>query len=530
MTLTMASPQTQRTSFSLLTEPWIPVVFSQSLEYKEISLQDLFLHWDELKTVQAANPPRTIALWRWLIAFTQWSIQGPATVADWAALWNDQELGQKIVARLETVSDRLDLLHPVYPFAQCLDLCEEANGKSPAPAAKLLYHDKDTGLLWTHFSQWTPAFLTYAEASQELLRLLCADLGGTKSDSEERSAQPGSCVMARIVIPLGTNVKETLLLSLNEYNSHLNISRQTPDSPLWARTSVQKGFRPVHGLLDYLTLPGRRVLFRHDGEKVVGAYLYRGEELSIKDPTPAQKTIIEANASWDLWQAYINKKTLSLDVHKASWRDAEALLHPTSEKNNKPRIFDWLTKCRRTGFVPDPLPVKVIGFARDDKPGKPLHWIHDTMTIPQIYLDCEEAYHALVRALKYAEEIGRLFSSKTYAPVADALKLSRNPKARDDDRRRFIRNVSSISSSYWSALDSKFQQFMFDLAKDKEIDEEDGDVTYGIKSIPEWKNKLKKIATDFYEQSLSGVPSYEARARGLNAWHKELYKILGKKP
>jgi CRISPR system Cascade subunit CasA len=529
MTLTMASPQTQRTSFSLLTEPWIPVVFNQSLEYKEISLQDLFLHWDELKTVQAANPPRTIVLWRWLIAFTQWSIQGPATVNDWAALWNDQQLGRKIVERLETISDRLDLLHPVYPFAQCPDLLDEVNGKSPAPAAKLLYQDNDTGLFWTHFSRWQPAFLTYAEATQELLRLLCADLGGTKSDSEERSAQPGSCVMARIVMPLGTNVRETLLLNLNEYNSNPHIAKQTPDLPLWERTAIQKGFQPVRGLLSYLTFPGRRVLFSHDGEKVVGAYLYRGEELSRKDPTPAQKSIIEANASWELWQAYVNNKPLNLNVHKASWRDAEALLHPTSEKNHKPRIFDWLTKCRKTEFVPDPLPVQVMGFARDDKPGKPLHWIQDTMTIPRIYLDSEEAYHALVRALKYAEEIGGLFSSKTYAPVADALKLSSNPKARDDDRRRFIRNVSSISSSYWSALDSKFQQFMFDLTKDKEVDEEDGDITYGFKAIPEWKEKLKEIATDFYEQSLSGVSSYEARARGLNVWHKELRKVLKKK-
>lgn len=529
MTSAISSVQTQRTSFSLLTEPWIPVVF-QSLEYDMVSLKDLFLRWDDLKTVQAANPPRTIALWRWLIAFTQWSIQGPATVSDWAALWNDQELGQKIVEKLETVSDRLDLLHLKYPFAQCPALLKEANGKPPTPAAKLLYHDKDTGLLWTHFSQWQPAFLTYSEATQELLRLLCVDLGGTKSDSEERSAQSGSCMMTRIVMPLGSTVKETLLLNLHEYNSSHNTSQRTPDLPLWEQGEIQKGFQKVNGLLDYLTFPGRRALLSHNDGKVVGVYLYRGEELSIKDPNPAQKSIIEVNTLWELWQAYVDDKTLSLDIHKASWRDAEALLHPTHDKNHKPRIFDWLTRCRKTGFVPDPLPVQVMGFAHEpSKQAKPLQWIHDTMTIPQAYLDSEEAYYALVRALKYAEAVGELFSAKTYAPVADALNLSKPKGKRDNDWTRFINNVSSISSSYWSALDAEFQQFMFDLARDKEVYEDDDELTYGSKTIPLWKDKLKKIATDFYEQSLSGVSSYEARAKGLNAWHRELHKVLEKK-
>ncbi|MDX2272803.1 MAG: type I-E CRISPR-associated protein Cse1/CasA [Cyanobacteriota bacterium] len=530
MTSATPSVQTQRTSFSLLTEPWIPVVF-QSLEYDMVSLKDLFLRWDDLKTVQAANPPRTIALWRWLIAFTQWSIQGPATKEDWAALWNDQELWQRIVEKLETVSDRLDLLHPKYPFAQCPDLLKEANGKPPTPAAKLLYHDKDTGLLWTRFSQWQPASLTYAEATQELLRLLCVDLGGTKSDKDkkERSAQSGSCMMARIVMPLGGTVKETLLLNLHEYNSSPTTSQRTPDLPLWEQGEIQKEFQKVNGLLDYLTFPGRRALLIHDDEKVVGVYIYRGEELSIKEPTPAQKSIIEANVSWEFWQAYVNNKPLNLDVHKASWRDAEALLHPTSDKNQKPRIFDWLVKCRKTKFVPDPLPVQVMGFAHENqKQGKPLQWVHDTMTIPQIYLDSGEAYHALVRALKYAEAVGELFSAKTYAPVADALNLSKPKGKKDNDWTRFIKNVSSISSSYWSALDAEFQQFMFDLTEDEEVDEDDDEITYGGKTIPVWKDKLRTIATDFYEQSLSGVSSYEAKARGLNAWHKELHKVLEK--
>jgi CRISPR system Cascade subunit CasA len=515
MTLTMASPQTQRTSFSLLTEPWIPVVFSQSLEYKEISLQDLFLHWDELQTVQAANPPRTIALWRWLIAFAQWSIQGPATVADWAALWNDKQLGQKIVERLETISDRLDLLHPVYPFAQCLNLLEEVKETSLSPSAKLLYHDKDTGLLWTHFSQWTPAFLTYAEAAQELIRLLCCDLGGTKSDAKDRSAQSGSCIMTRIVMPIGDTVRQTILLNLHQYDPRNDIpSRFTGiDVPLWQRPKVEKKIRSVVGLLDYLTFPNRRVLFAHNGYQVTGAYLYRGEEL-----------IGESSRVWDLWQAFKDEKPLRLNIHKASWRDSEALLHPTVEKTYKPRIFDWLVKCRRTGFVPDPVSVQVLGFAHGKDQGKPLQWIHDTITIPQIYLDSEQAYRKLVEALSYAERVGGLFSKITYAPVAAGMKLT------DDGKNQLIRHLSSTSAMYWSALNSEFQRFIFDLAEDKEVDEEDGDVTYGIESIPEWKNKLKKIATDFYEQSLSGVPSYEARAKGLNAWHKKLYKILEKKP
>ena len=523
MTLASSSIKTQCTSFSLLTEPWIPVI-SQTLEYDTVSLKYLFQHWDTLKTVQAVNPPRTIALWRWLIAFTQWSIQGPTTVSNWAALWNDPELGKKIVKRLETVNDRLDLLHSTKPFAQCADLRAEIVDKDPSPAEKLIYQDKDSGLLWSHFSNWQPAFLSYADAAQELLRLLCVDLGGTKSDSKERSAQSGSCVMSRIVMPIGKTIRQTLLLNLHEYKP------QTSDLPLWEQDEIQKGFQKVNGLLDYLTFPGRRVLLSHNGEKVIGAYLYRGEELSVKNPTPAQKSIIESNTSWEFWQAYVDNKPLSLDIRKASWRDAEALLHPTHGKNQKPRIFDWLTRCRRTGLVPEPLLVQVMGIAHENgKQAKPSQWIHDTMTIPQIYLDSEEVYYALIRALKYAEGVGKLFSKITYAPVANALNLSKPKGQKNNDWTRFIVNISSISSSYWSTLDSEFQQFMTELAGDREIDEEDDDdeeIIYGSKTIPAWKEKLKKIATEFYEGSLSGISSYEAKARGLNAWHREINKVL----
>lgn len=524
MTLAVTSPQTQHTSFSLLTKPWIPVVFNQSLEYKEISLQDLFLHWDELKTVQAANPPRTIAMWRWLIAFTQWSIQGPATVNDWAELWKNQELGRQIIERLETVSHRFDLLHPKYPFGQCPDVLHEATEKNLSPAAKLLLQDNDTGLLWTHYSQWKPASLSYAEASQELLRLLCCDLGGTKSDSDKknRSARPGFCVMRRTVIPTGKTIKETVLLNLYQYDPSNDIpSRFTStDLPLWERDTIQRKSRSICGLLDYLTFPSRRILLTNNSSEITGIYIYNGEQSTDR-----------VEYVWELWQAFQDGQSLQLDVNKASWRDAEALLHPTTETSKKPRIFEWLMDCQETtNLVPNPLQVQVMGFAHEDKKqGKPWQWIHDTMTISQIYLDSEEAYYALVRGLKYAEEVGKLFSSKTYAPVADALKLSKPKGKKDNDWTRFIRNISSISSSYWSALDAEFERFMSDLVKDEEIDEEDGDITYGLKAIPEWKEKLKEIATDFYEQSLSGVSSYEARARGLNVWHKELRKVLEKK-
>ena len=518
------SPVTEkRTQFSLLTEDWIPVVF-KDLEYKNVSLQYLFLHWDDLKTVQAANPPRTVALWRWLIAFTQWSIQGPATVDEWAALWTDENFGNRIVERLETVRDRLDLLHPKYPFGQCLDLLAEAKDKEPSPSEKLIYQDKETGLLWSHHNQWQPALLSYAEGCQELLRLLCCDLGGTKSDSKNRSAETGSWMSARVIMPIGESVKETLLLNLYKYDSNLYKSKQNFDLPLWEQSKIGKGLKKVNGLLYFLSFPGRRVLLSHNGENIVGAYLYRGEELAKSSPNPTEKTIIEANKLLDKWQAYVNDMTLKLKIEKSSWRDAEAFLHPTSERNHRPRIFDWLLRCRKSDFIPNPLPVQVFGFANEvGKQAKPLQWVHDTMTIPQIYLDSEDAYHQLVRALKYAEDIGKIFSGKTYGPVADALDLSKK------DRTKFINNISAISSSYWSALDSEFQQFMNELSEDTEFDEDDEDITYGKNSIPKWKQKLRKISTELYEESLSGISSYKARAKGLNKWHFELKKILEKK-
>ncbi len=110
------------TSFNLIEQPWITVV-TADFQVKEVSLIQLFETWEDLREIQAENPPTTLALYRFLLAILHRAYQGPIDEEHWQEIVEDN--GNKAINYLQDQFDCFDLLQTNKPFMQDLSISEE---------------------------------------------------------------------------------------------------------------------------------------------------------------------------------------------------------------------------------------------------------------------------------------------------------------------------------------------------------------------------------------------------------------------
>jgi CRISPR system Cascade subunit CasA len=161
--------------YSLLTEAWIPVHKSGKIQL--IGLLDLFASWEKISDIYADNPPRQIAIYRFLIALIHSALRGPESVAEYHQIWQDSQLSDRVCKYLQQWTERFDLLHPDYPFLQDPKITQIKR----TSIVKAVYQDANTPIIW--FKPRDILWLSLADAAQEILRLQSLDLGGKKSDS-----------------------------------------------------------------------------------------------------------------------------------------------------------------------------------------------------------------------------------------------------------------------------------------------------------------------------------------------------------
>src|SRR5690606_9523227 len=113
------------TGFSLVDEPWIPVLDAAG-QRREVSLLGLFEQAGELRMIACELPTQTFAILRLALAILHRVTGGPRGEAAWQTLWRAPELPlADITDYLGEFRDRFDLLHPEHPFYQVADLRAE---------------------------------------------------------------------------------------------------------------------------------------------------------------------------------------------------------------------------------------------------------------------------------------------------------------------------------------------------------------------------------------------------------------------
>jgi CRISPR system Cascade subunit CasA len=459
-------------TYSLLREPWIPVRTSGGLEH--VDLLVLFKDWKRIQDVCAANPPRQLAMYRFLIAIIHAALRGPDSASAYRQLWNRDDLSIQISAYLEKWAARFDLKHPDHPFLQTPEI---ATSVGKTQIGKAVYQDSNTPIIW--FKPSDTPWLLPADAAQELLRMQSLELGGRKSDSV--TAGPGRWTQGRHVFPLGVNLHETLLLNLTEYEP------TDADRPVWeSQTPIGTGQRYPQGYLDWLSFCERRILLTWEDDRVTHLHLASGWKLD-----PLANVTFDCNQAFRLIDSGWFAQTLSPE--KQVWEDSEALLHTVTEKWERPKIFSWL---KQTQQLHNPQPVRILGFAHagGTQSAKPMHWVDDCLVIPEAVLEDADVWQRVKEALTLARQFGKVFGGFTLKKAGD--KLSKGTQE------ILFTQMPTLRAALHSYIGQNFPRLLLEVANLDDSPE----------VLKRWRNGLLQHSRHLADTLHTLLPDYRSRA------------------
>lgn len=489
-------------TFDLTQEPWIPVI-TLDFQPREVSLIELFQTWGELREIQADNPPTTLALYRFLLAFLHHVYQGPKNENHWEEIQADN--GQKAISYLKEKQDLFDLLHPDRPFLQDPTITPDQAGEI---YQAYVLHGNNTSTVFCHEHQWSGNTLSLAAAARLVLRLHLFDVGGRKTGSAISAGVIPTMDAANVLVR-GKTLQETLMLNLMQYDGKEKPCVVTgADLPAWERQWQPANERIPAGYIDYLTYQWRRVKLFIEGDQAVKIAFHAGDRFP-KDLSP---TGYECGIAYSK-----NPKglfTVRLNLSRSLWRDSAAFLQ-SSDTGSCPRIISWLADLKTEKLIDHYLNLQVLGLTVDN--AKPLGWTSEQFSAPIAYIQNKQLWQALVVALQAAEDHQQIFRSFQGSPYQALAKELNHP-----DASSFAKSLDG-ESRYWATLDRAFQPFLKQLAADKTID--GNGTSYGNQTLPAWQKTVQDAAKQAFTESIAAIRNYQARAAALRALEWKLLDL-----
>lgn len=364
-------------SFNLVDEPWIMARDATGTVH-ELSIRQLLHQSSALTEIVGDLPTQAFALTRLLLAILHRATDGPRTEQDWADLWVAEQLPlSQIDGYLDRVHDRFDLLHPSEPFYQVANL---HTAKNESFGLERLIADAPTGrpYLTLRLSS-SYEEIGFAEAARWLVHCQAFDPSGIKSGAVgDPRVKGGKGYPIGVgwagaiggVLPVGANLRETLLLNLvaADYDAELDVDR---DLPPWERPQLteceERSERNPRGPVDLLTWQARRIRLFHDGGQVTGVLVCNGDRL-----TPQNRHRWERMTAWRRSQN--QEKQLKLphvymprlhDPDRSLWRGLESLLpaRTGSARNGDPivapTVLDWISRLQWNERLPASMQLRV---------------------------------------------------------------------------------------------------------------------------------------------------------------------------
>ncbi len=491
-------------SFNLTTEKWISVV-TTNWERKEISLIELFQSWKTLREIEAENPPTTLALYRFLLAILHRTYLGPRDVDHWEEIQIDN--GREAIEYLNEKSGYFDLLDLEHPFMQ-----DKALGKDKAVPIYAI-HTMSTSMVFSHEHDWSGYSISLSEAARMLVRLQFVDITSLRAfypaqTKGNRSAVNTPTINAATVILQGKSLKETLLLNLMQYNPEANIPSAVVgnDLPAWEISYAGEPKKVIpQGYIHYLAYPWRRLrLFQENG-------CFQQVAITMGNSLPDKINI----SQWECSLAFQEDKPIRISLERQLWRDSNSFLQ-SAEKNNRPRIIDWIAELHSNELIENMLHISVFGMCANQ--AKPLGWTIEKFSAPMLYITDRELATVLGIAINIAREtqqVFRAFRGSPYYALAEALK---------NNNAGGIAQALDGESQYWSILDREFSKLLEALPKDN-FTGADGIIYYGGEELPKWTVTVQKAARKAFTQSIEPIRDYRARALGLRALEYLLRKL-----
>jgi len=519
---------TERFTFDLIDEPWIPCIRADGTVV-ELGIRQTLTDAPTLREISDPSPLVTATLHRLLLAILH-RTHGSATTSDWAAVWESGVFDTaSIDTYLDEQRDRFDLFHPEHPFYQTAKVETEY-----AKPVAYMGHELLLGTPPTLFHQ-TPVDLSVSpgRAARLTLALHGFALRGTgafrsshgETEKIHKSARDGSLTTKAMLLIRGSSLFETLCLNLVAYDGDDGQPWSfdpAEDLPAWERDSpTDAEDRHPDGYLDLLTWQSRRIRLipETDGDRifVARAVVMKGFGLSstwkvTNDPMVAFWKRPTAKPSESPWIP------LTFDPARALWRNSLSLYQSTEAQTLRPKTADWIANLATDEILPQGTryAIDALGLAIHPIRAVTMLWRHERLPLPLDLLRDTEYAPLIAQALDAAEDAANQLrpgydksrkQQRALQFFVDSLLgiASQTPIQRD--RRpttkgaEFLKSLG-IDERYWSRLEAPFRDFIVALPADREG------------ALEAWINRVEETARVAFEETMR---SFDTSARALKA-------------
>jgi len=472
--------------FSLLSEPWIPLV-SNTGQRQLGSLRDALLAPQKWRGIDGASPIETLSLYRLLLAISHRAI-GPDPDPRCALI--DNWPRQKLETYLLNWQGHFDLLHPDTPFLQVVALRDADLKPSPWTRLALECSSGATRMIWDHSIDANPSPKTFGEMARLLVAHLQFTPGGLVK-ALRTSGSRGPAAGLLLMLPAGESLHETLALSLVTQT----IEDYDADLPAWERPPLDLAAlskpqdTPLEGPAHRYTLLSRAVLLQTETDKV--SWIRYAEGVVANDAnSPAA----------DPMAAVISGKKgpmpLLLSEHKGFWRDFQALAG--SGGATAAASVNHAIAVRGANGETRPIEMLAGGLLPDQ--AKIILWRLEERRIAPAVLRQNNMITAMEKALELAETTGSSLGKALYELYSEWVKNG-SEKEPDTNAVRGVRDSIQAVTNYWGLLEGAFWSLVHAI----------GDGVDTEKALDEWRGKLRESVQLTWNQATTAL-GFDGRA------------------
>lgn len=440
--------------FNLIDEPWIPVRGING-NRRELGIKDTLIQAKALSVIEAPSPLVTAALHRFLLAILYRALMGPTDLEKAKELFQNGLPTDQIEAYLKKWRDRFWLFDNKYPFGQIPEFKPEKWHSWAVLAAE--NNADNAKVLFDHVDVREADPITEGAAVRWLLATQTFSVSCGKSELAHTGTAPSAT--AAMVLPLGMNLHDTLLLSLVPQNRKVLEN----DLPLWEREPetiqlLRTGpKRRLEGFADRYTWRIRAVK------------LLESSSQGIQSVALASGVWVLDDQQMDPMLAYrIDETRGKLPIQfrdRGLWRDFDSLLPDNG--GLAPGVIEHSFALTRNAAARSPQSIMVLGQSNDQ--AKIEFWRMERFALPPALIGNRKIRGDIRRFLDEAEETQRVLWSacKTFADLLLG-RGERRPKS--EDIRNFISQMPSIPW-YWSTLEGHFHDLLGKFTLEKNLDE-----------------------------------------------------------
>lgn len=440
--------------FNLIDEKWIPVRYPDGGR-DELGIRDTLLRAKDITAIEDPSPLVVAALHRFLLAVLYRAQEGPTDIEQAKALFRTGIPEEKITAYLETWCHRFWLFDEKYPFGQIAKFQPKIWRAWTALAAE---HNADNAkVLFDHIDVERPNAIYEGAAVRWLLATQTFSVSCGKSELSHTGTAPSAT--AAMVLPLGQNLEDTLLISLIPQNRAV----VEADLPIWEREpesieNLKSGIeRAVCGHADRYTWRTRSIRLKESVSGLIEQLAFAsGVENATKDST-------------DPMLGYrIDDKKGKLPIQfreRGLWRDFDSLL--PDDAHLAPGVIEHAALLTRTQRERFPRSLMVLGQANNK--AKIEFWRMERYALPEALVGNRSIRTEIRQMLLDAEEAQKSLWQSCRSYARDL--LSRGEREPDKKDISSFVNQMPASPWYWSTLESDFHEVLRDYNLERDPDD-----------------------------------------------------------